>query len=479
MADWLKRFTLVAAAFGFVWVAAIAVWRATAQTPGTVEIAFYLLGLPIVLILSVWAGSTMMRRMRDAPDAPPEVPVQDPALADGAPRENEERSWFVHIAGAAIRCAHGSTCDELSEKLDSGKTELTLDRQLADLDGFPILTGRITSLDKSDLLKELVEWIAIHGNTDLTWRDEELRALALGGDAARELADRIAAHPLLPDYLAMPPAKRGAVALPALQLMACLPPWHDDKRKLALAWFSQLLEQQKWPSEKIIISPQAAAHHAHPMQWIDWLCLTTRRQSLPCLALLVTCMSDLGEETVSNWCADNRLLTAHNKNGSVPGEGAAALLIMDAQQSALFEDSKPTVMHRLAQTQRDKPIDESRRVSTELLTALANDAMAVAGIKSEDIGVLISDNNQSTNRTTEIMLTGAEMLPELDPATAYAATGVLCATRGAVSTTLALALAHHKSKADRVSALCVSNQQALECYAAVMKPADADTIAQQ
>lgn len=479
MADWLKRLGLVGAAFGLVWVAAIAIWRTTNQSPDTAEIAFYLLGLPIILVLSVWAGFAVARRLRAAPAAPPATPDQDPAETDAARRENDERSWSVHIAGSAIRCVHGATCEELSEKLASGKTELALDKHLTDDDGFPILAGRVASLDKSGQLEELGQWLAAHGSADLTWRDEDLRALALGGETVRELAERIVAHPLLPEYLASIPAKRGTVALPALQLMACLPPWQDDRRKLALEWFSQVLEQQNWPAEKIVISPLAGNQPVHPMKWIDRLCLTTHRQSLPCFALLVTCMSELGEETVGNWSTENRLLTANNKNGSIPGEGAAALLVTDAQQSALLDAGNTTVMHRLAQVQRDKPIDESRRVNAELLTTLANDSLAVAGSKPEDIGILVSDNDRSTNRTTEIMMTGSELLPEIDPVKDYAATGALFATSGAVSTAMALALAHHKSTADRISAMCISNQYPLECLAVVMTPAEADSTEQQ
>lgn len=94
-------------------------------------LAGYLLGLPSLLVLGLFAGQKLVAARRAAP-----AQSQQLAPAREAPAAPEKTASLA-ILGAALRSAHGVSPDELAAAITAGKARADLDPELVDDKGFP------------------------------------------------------------------------------------------------------------------------------------------------------------------------------------------------------------------------------------------------------------------------------------------------------------------------------------------------------
>ena len=173
MQNWMKRSLLVIGVFALCWIAAVWYWRSTTRMPDTGDLALAMLVMPLTLITSF----VLARKTFAAPDAAAARAgaAQAPAAPPGAPElqagqgaqagnahgaaqaPDAAAPWLPFaVAGTALRMAHGDSPAELAAAIAEGEARLDLDSELTDLQGFPLLAGRVADID----MEPLEEWLS-------------------------------------------------------------------------------------------------------------------------------------------------------------------------------------------------------------------------------------------------------------------------------------------------------------------------------
>jgi hypothetical protein len=414
--------------------------------------------LPLLLLAAVWGGGKVAAQMAAAPapaDAAPGAPAATPAAL---------AATSVMLAGA-LRMPHGASAEELAQAMLTKQARLALDPELADANGFPLLSGRVADVDELAQEELMADWLGKQAGQPRL-EAEQLRALALAGDVAAELARAATLHPLLSAYLQAAPS---APAPPLLQLLPLLPDeWDQQQRALAADWLLHVVAEQGWPAERLALSVAGAG--ASAFQRMADLADLHVQSGRPYLCIVLACASHIGERSVAAWSARGALLTAANPAGQAPGEGAAGLLLADAGQAGLIDADAAVVLHRAANGLRATSADARGRTDTELLAALGAQALLPAA-PGASVGLLAADTDHRASRVAELMGMAHAALPELDLASQVVSVAASCGSAGAVPALAALVLAR-QACADQpgLHALCVSNQHSHQRGAILVGP---------
>lgn len=464
MRPWLRRSLIVAATFAACWLGAVWYWRETRRMPGTDDLAIYLLLLPLLLLLLVWGGAKLLAAVgtgaaataaAGADAAPPAAPPAPAAVP-------------LTVLAGALRMPHGGDAGQLAEAL-SGKANLSLDPELVNDNGYPILSGRVDTVDVAAQQDGMDEWLRAH-HPDTDFSDEHWRALALGSEVATELAAQLGEHPALPPYVDAARAGKPLPPLPALQVLALLPAdWADAQRAAATGWLRHVVARYGWPVARLA-PPLLAVHGQPPLPLIGQLANQARQEEQPLLCLVLACASRIGEASVQEWADHGILFDSDHPQGRIPGEGAAGLLLADAAQGALFENADAVLMYPASSALRAASADGKARGDTGLLAELAAQAIATAGVDAADIAVLAADSDQRVSRMTELLGMASATLPELDPGEQVLSVGAACGDAGTVSTVAALVLAHRQVIDRAGPALCVTNLDPFHRGAVLLAP---------
>ncbi|UIN21234.1 hypothetical protein [Herbaspirillum frisingense] len=485
MGTWIKRSLFVCVIFAVTWVMFIAYWSGSNHMPDIRDIILFLLVLPVCFLLAMWA----VRRLRlslAAAAAARQAAAQAPAPElPAAPAHHVERHWALVIAASALRSPQGDDAPTLLSQLQKQDARLDLDTELNDRQGFPILAGRIDSLDLDGTRSDYLAWHRTqHGEASApaALPAVHLRTMTLAADIIRELGQRLQAHPFLSQYLEAPVHQREAVGLPQLHLLALLPARWDGAHRLQVAqWLGQLLAQQGWPREKITVLPVIAGEPVHPMQHLDRLIATSRdvntkqpssQLTSPYLAVAVAAESCLDDTLIEEWEAQQQLLCSSSTTGKSPGEGAAGLILADATQAIALGTDALVLLHRAALGRNERSADARGRVDSELLSRLVQASLQDAGVAPAAIGLLATDSDYRASRTEETMKMGYDSLPDLDLGSQCVKLGAGCGAAGAATVMSTLVLAHRASEQLGQAALCVSNDDAHERAAMVVRPQD-------
>lgn len=481
MAPWLKRFLTVVGVFALSWTAAILLWRATMRVPSTADLALGMLGLPVGLLMACWAvgkGVTLARNASAARAAAPAAATEPAAPAPSLPPP-------IDIVAAALRMPHGASPEALAQAMTRQRARLDLDQELTDGDGFPVLAGRVPEADADAQRETMAPWLAAQDLAHLRFSEEQLRALAMATDVTAELALHAALHePLaetVPPTLAETatsatqptPAARAAAMqarLPLLDLAVLLPQhWEAPLRAAAAEWLLHVARQQGWPAERATLYALAGQGAFDTI--ITEAATPADRAGPPRLTLLLACDSSIGHDTVHDWAQRGLLFTAHNPQGLVPGEGAAALLLAAPRHAAALYGPSQVRLHGAAMAQRATSADEDQRGERQLLGALAAQAMQQAAVDSAGVTLISADTDTRSGRVDELMAAAGAVLPELDLGKQAWSVAAACGHATAVPALAALALAHQHARDKQEYALCVSNLDPWRRYAALLGPA--------
>jgi hypothetical protein len=436
--SWVGNSLLAVAVFATCWTASVLYWRSSGATPSGMAIGQLLLGLPVAILLALWLGNNAMRARKAA------APIAQPAAAD----TSVARAALPAIAAGAVRLRGGESLEELAESLLSNAAPCELDNELTDDAGYPVLSGRIESADDPSAREVMTPWLALRGMAELSFSDEQWRALSLGGAVVAELTEHALMHPLLPDYLAAGPSERAAVGLPLLQLRTVLPSaWPLPQRQAAADWFLHLVEQQGWPAQRL----QLAAGDEAAFSLVNVLARSTG------LTMLVACDSYIGEGSVRDWSERRILFSGRTPRGQVPGEGAAGLLLADVVQAPLLELDGVAALLGACDGQRPVSADAPGNINTEMLSGLSRHALQDGKTEPAAITTICADADLRPTRVGELMGVASALLPHLELATQMMSVGACCGTVGAVGPVAALALAGHDALANGGEVLCLSN----------------------
>lgn len=473
MRPWLSRTLIGVGVFGACWIGVLWYWNATRRMPATSDVVLWLVLLPLLLLVGLWALRKLASGVAAARAAAAAAAAAAAQAGVAAAPVAAAPSTLTVLAGA-LRMPHGDDARMLTEALLSRQANLQLDPELLDERGYPILAGRAEDVDVAAQQDSMADWLQQH-HPDAFLSDEQWRALALGTAVAAELASELVPHPALPDYLDALAARKPLPPLPALQLLALLPAeWAAAERAAGADWLRVVISQYGWPFERISI--QVPAPGPAPLIALDALAAQAARTDQPFLCLLLACDSRIGESSVQAWADQAILLDSRHPDGRVPGEGAAGLLLADRVQGALFDAPEAAVLYPSAGGVRATSADARGRIDPAVLAQGAGDLLAKAGLVPEAVTLVSADSDARASRVGETMAMASAMLPELDPASQVLSVAAACGDAGDASLVAALVLAQQHVRAGLGAALCVSNLDPFQRSVALLAP---QTLAQQ
>ncbi len=451
MRSWIKSTLLVLLLFGVCWANAIWYWRDTNRLPSTADLVIYMLAVPFALLLAFWLG----RKLFALTFAVPAVTVNAAPESSAPPAQQTVPP--LAVLAAAVRTPHGASVDELAAAIESLQARASLDPELLDDDGFPVMSARVTEADDPAPRDDIAQWLAANGHPAAHFSDEQWRALTLASGVVKELAYTAANHTHLP-------VAQGGPQPPTLQLIALLPAeWQEAQRLAALAWLRHSVAQGGWPLERI-----SASGPAQPVATLTQLARHSATSGEPVVALVLACGSHIAQASVEALRAN--LSTAARPQGVIPGEGAAGVLVADVAQAALI-DTDPQPLLYCAGGVRDGSADQSRRPDAALLRKLTTHLLDSGAVEAAKVALLLSDASHRTSRVMEVMALAADGVAHLDTASEVQATGTACGHCGAVPFMAALALARHHAIERGEPILAVGVEDPFNRGAALIRPA--------
>lgn len=481
MNAWLKGIMVSALAFGGSWSGAVWYWRSTNRMPDTGDLAFYLVALPLTLLLGYWLvrkGAAAWSARGSEPTAPAAGAASAEGTAGAATADGMAvpPAASLAIAAAALHTPHGDSAAALAEAMAGNKARPDLDKELYDDEGYPVMSVRAAGIDGKSAEQEIGQWLAAQGQPVLYARGEFWRAMALATPAIRHLALAAAAHPRVADAVAAgsdaeagrgtpAQAARALDAVPMLQLAALLPPeWNSQWRDVAGRWLSHQLEQAGWPQQRIAVNTRQGQH---PGQVLAAL----RQGDEPCVTVLLACSSYLGDASVDAWASNGTLFTASRPQGAVPGEAAAGLLLVDAEQAALLPGGPYPLLAAVAAGQRPNDVAQARSGDCHVLKDLAQQAMEPLP-EGAGVQLIVADTGHRSSRVMELMAAAHAVQPKLDPVQDILTLGNATGQAGSAGFLAALALAQHEAQERGAPVLCVANEDPyLRCTALIKPPA--------
>jgi hypothetical protein len=464
MRTWFKNVLIAAAVFVLCWGGALWYWRRSNTMPGSADVVLYLLLLPLVVLFLLWFAKRLVLLASAAPlaSSAPAAAAPAPAPARATP--------VLHLVAGALRLPHGQSAQELRDAIGANEARPALDAELMDDYGFPVMSARVDGLDTEAVKESMAAWLATQGLPDPGFKEEQWRALALGADVAVELGQAASVHA----HLGAEGAAGTVPILPMLQLLPLLPTgWDLGQRLAAGRWLQHLVQQQGWPAERLALSAAAERGSAEPLALLTQLSQQGEHDAQPFAAIVLACASHLGEDTIDAWTSQGLLFTARNQRGQIPGEGAAGLLVADGSQARLFEAPDAPQLHATLQGAHAASTDGPGQLDAGLLSSLGKDALRCAASQAGDVHLVVGDADHRGSRVGELMAAAAAAAPQLDTATQVIGVAGCCGRAGAVGAVAALVLARQESDDNASHVLYLSNQDAFQRSAAVVRPAPA------
>jgi len=414
----LKALALLAAITSVVWIAVIWHWQSTHRDMSAEDVAVYLVALPLVVFALVvgmrWAWRGALARQAALASAASGAKAAAAHVAPPAPEARERRlAW--PLLGAWVLGPAGGDVAGLLEAARSGKPGPAPDPILRDGQGLPIMCARAAAVDAAAIEQAWADWN--RGLKDGAQRAAP-RAHAMRALAALTQCLPLSAEKILEWWQSVPDDRRlGA----RVRVLAAWPEgWTDDDRAWAFAWLNAQLAGlggEEIGAERWLLQPLPPGTGPQAWQQADRLLLALERERSDDLVLLLACHSDLSEPAVEAMERSGRLFSAdRHPKGQMPGEGAAALLLMRAgpsQEGAQVEAM--AWLHRPACIRRDKSIDAPGRTSAEVARQAVSVAAAAAAVDAADLAGLCSDAERHSPRATELFGTSIELMPNLDP----------------------------------------------------------------
>ncbi|QNK67120.1 hypothetical protein [Variovorax sp. PAMC26660] len=475
----IKPVLMVCAVFITVWVIVVVYWNFTARMPSTSDILLYLIVLPLALVVFY----VVLRRIfTGAPTA-----AALPSAARGA---------SVAVAGAGASASTAGAADALQERLQMAVLAFGLHTprgndaeavaaavsqgqmpdlvpELRDNEGFPVLAGCVAGIDANELREHLRETLLSAPdalNADKL-PDDRLRAIQLMSDVLQELlasaADAIinAGDALLVRapgrFVSSGEVIPGAAAAPVLCISLLLPgAWSESERSIATQWV-QHQAREAYPSQHWTVDCFKSEPGASAMALLDRINIALHREQRPALWMALAADSAISSECIAKWEAEGLLHSAARRNGRVPGEAAAGLLLARAGD-ALFAPANPdtVLLSHCASGQRDESADTARAPNADLLDVFAQRLLAASALQPDAIDWVVSDADHRASRVTEV----AKLVQERLPHVPFESNLSICATLGylgAAADMTAVALACHLATRESHHVLALSVRDAL------------------
>jgi hypothetical protein len=484
LARLVKPTLMFSAVFITVWVIVVVYWNYTARMPSTSDIALYLIVLPLALVVfylllrRIFTGAAPSAALPSA--ARGASAATGGAASTGANADAPQERLQMSVLAFALRTPRGNDADAVATAVGQAQAP-ELVPELRDGEGFPMLAGCVAGIDPNELREHLRESLrpAPEAFNADALTDDRLRAIHLVSDVLQELlASATDALLNAGDALSVRAPGRfvssgaivpGSASAPQLCISLLLPgAWSESERAVATQWVQQLAREAD-PSQHWSVDCFKSEAGVGAMALLDRINLSLHREQRPALWMALAADSAISSECVARWDAEGLLYSAKRRNGRVPGEAAAGLLLARAGD-ALFAQPHGVLLSRSASGQRDESADTARVPNASLLDLFAQRLMSASALQPEAVDWVVSDADHRTSRVTEVAQLVQERLPHLP----FENNLSVCASLGhlgAAADMIAVALACHLAVRDSRHVLALSVQDARARTAMLAGPA--------
>ena len=462
----VKGIALFVAIACVVWIAVLWRWQATARDMSTGDIVAYLFVLPVtVFVLALlgrwaWVGANEgAARRAEAKAAAP-----DAAAAATAGVDEAERHATVQVLAAHVATAAGSSPSDLVGAARDGSPRPTLDPELRDDDGLPLLAARMSDGDGQALEAESEAVVAALHAARPEWADQVAadtvwRALAILREPLLRSVDALApwAQLLLPE---VPPKADGSSERCVRVLLGWPAMWTEHEQELGRAVAADWLARHGagvLPGTPITISAKAVSGEELLLQ-ADRLMQTLARARHEEPVIVAACHSTIGSAAVAQLEAQGLLYHPQRRpKGRMPAEAAAALVVAGPNWPVAEDADGPLPhLHRPALLRRDKSIDAPGRVGPQTASAAILSALGAGRLEAAAVAGLVGDADQHTERAAEFFQAAAETLPALDAGEDLCAIGHVTGSVGGVGALLVVACAVERARASEKPCLALT-----------------------
>jgi hypothetical protein len=435
-----------------VWALVLAWWQSNDYQPDRLELVLYLGALPLALVGGYWLLRGFIEHLKAAPDentvAPP-LPVDDDPLAGARARTAAaERSMTLHLVDAFVSTPAGASGDDILAALDAGKRP-DPSEQLTDGDGFPVFVATVADVDVESMAERLAELPPDRAR--FAEPEDAIRILALLDGVLEKACAGIASL-----------VEASAVKLHLHVLWMITGTWDSGQFPDLRAW----LQSTYWPTVdkgSVEITLVHAASEVDAMKLVDEAILRANRNPLADeVLLLVSAVSSVTQQRVEAWEAAGSLFSARHPDRQIPGEGAAAILLMTEATATQLAITESVVISRVGHGMRDKPVHAGGRIGGRLIEQLVAGVLDVSGLAAAKVIAAISDVDHRANHLTEMLEGLGAPFEHLDPVKDCLATGSANGALAPVGSLVVLACARSRVLAAGAPVLCLSNQHERE-----------------
>lgn len=478
----LRASALVLLVFAAVWFAVVLYWQVSNASPTALDLALYLLVLPLVLLCGFWLLRGVIRRRRASRAAVPAGADDDSAQSsiDSGPQPDR----IVHLLASAAWLRAGGSGLAIAEAM-AKPDRPTLHPQLRDSLGLPVLAAAVEDLDPVSIGASLRTVMTGPDVFDRVFGEEYLRAIALLDPVAEELLSAAlppvpVEAPELPGGPGLHPhamhhsrSSRAAApdaAPPMLRVRLLLPAtWSAAARQASGDWLLAKARAVGFHDHQLSSEVLAVNSAGEVWRLLDQLGHTQARDGDDDRHLVLAAHSLIGTASIDRLDAGLELLVSGHPEGLIPGEGAAGLLLGSA--TARFDPDAPTPvrLHRLLHGRAGTGRGASRQAA-ELL----RHAIDTAAQPDDALALVFSDADHRPSRAIEVAGAISTTLPELEPVDDARHLGLVCGDTGAVAPLALLAAAAAQSAQDEAPVLVFSLADPLVRIALVISPLPAE-----
>ena len=494
MSNFVKGAALLVLISCGVWVAVLWHWEANARDMNTRDIVVYLALLPLtvfalaLLLRWAWRGAALRQAAAataaTAAGAAAAVGSAGGGVSTGggvagaSGADADQRHATVQLIAAPLVCAAGESASELQSAAKDGAPRPSLDVELQDEDGLPVLSARIQGLDLSATQPHVETALTTVRAVRPEWADlapaeHVLRALAALQTVLLQALTALA--PWSERFQLAPNAPRGQ---PPAKYVRVLLGWPEDwsafEQELGLSCVKEIIKEQgDMPiAQACFVFTSLAGSGEALLTHADRLLQTMRREGHVEPLIVAACHSAISDAAVESFQSKGLLFsTAKRPKGRMPGEAAAALVLADAAwpQAPNAEGPVPH-LHRPAVQVRDKSVDAPGRVSCEVVTQTITQALMAARLGCGAMATLASDADQHSARSGEFHGAAIAMEVELDTTEDMRLLGTVTGAVGAVSALMVVACAAERAVSADKPCLAVTLGDAFARLALVALP---------
>jgi len=464
-----RSLAIIIATFATVWTLTLWQWRASHRVPNEIDIALYLLVLPLALVLSyrllhaaIDGGKRLAQRQAEAA----------PADADAVNLKTPEPTIVrrdIAILGAYVLFSSG---DQLPLLIDAAreKRRAGLCPRWRDDSGAQVFTAPVNTLDLAAFDPSLPEALC-------RWAEADRRTLWLAEAAASHtLNDAEALR-----YTSPPPVTSPATQSPqadaVLQLEWLLPArWRSEQLQPAQSWLTERLESSGWPASALRITATIIDDELTIWRRLEALGADFEINPQQPPRLLLASDSQLDDAHLHRWQIDQQLHGARQPEGRVPGEGASAVWLGAPRSQP--QASTLAILHAPVFGQLTRAPSASGRVQNDVVRSMLEQAWAQAPtLLATSAAHLVSDTDVRPSRYAEALQIAEYAAPDHDADTALLPLACANGDCGAALTLATVAAAAWQAAETQDHCVLLSHRAPLaRVIALVTPPPDSEPV---